>query len=450
MNSGYTPFDKSFFELQPNDLLVLKKVHEGWYVDYKVAPLNTRGYAKAISAMANTYGGWIFIGVQEESRNHNVAGALLGVNSEQSDIICQNIRQSVMEHLNPQPFFEIRSITSPEAEVGEKIICLHVPSSPKAPIIHSDGRIYRRINDASEPVAENNRNVVEHLLKRVDQFESFYKNWFDRDPELSEAEDGVTYLRLIALCDYWEEEKLWLEESAKDFVKLLTTHSDGATFSMEYNNFFTQKNGFVCRCVNTDNAKQITGTLLFWRDLRSEFWLPLPSFNVNYYSTYNNRCDELDELVNYLFSHGHGNSTVLDLSQAFGAIDGFFALNRKFQQHLGYAGDTQVKFKLRNAWRRIPALALKPDELGWNKYGVPIILHETIASLASGKVETFETVNLHKKSDITYENLFLSAPFFIKFLHSIGLGVGSFDGFAEIAAKSMKDAFDRATKKSHL
>lgn len=59
MNSDYTPFDKSFSELQANDLLVLKKVHEGWYVDYKVAPLNTRSYAKAISAMANTYGGWI-------------------------------------------------------------------------------------------------------------------------------------------------------------------------------------------------------------------------------------------------------------------------------------------------------------------------------------------------------------------------------------------------------
>ena len=450
MNSGYTPFDKRLSELQANDLLVLKRVHEGWYVDYKAAPLNTRSYAKAISAMANTYGGWIFIGVKEKSRNHNVAGAFLGVDPEQSDTICQNIRQSVMEHLNPQPFFEIRSIMSPEAKAGEKIICLHVPCSPKAPIIHSDGRIYRRINDASEPVPENNRDAVEHLLKRVDQFESFYRDWFDRDPELSQAEDGVTYLRLISLCDYWKERKLWLEESTEDFVKLLTTHSDGVTFSVEYNNVFTQKNGFICRCADTDNAKQITRTLFFWRDLRSELWLPLPSLNVNNYLSYNNQCDELNELVNYLSSHGHEYSTVLDLSQTFGAIDGFFALNRKFQRHLGYTGDTYVKFKLKNAWRRIPALALTLGELGWNKYGVPVILQETIASPASGRLETFETINLHKKSDITYENLLLSVPFFLKFLFSIGLGVGSYDSFSELTKKAVMNAFNRANKKGNV
>lgn len=448
MNSSYTPFAKSFSELQANDLLVLKKVHEGWYVDYKAAPLSTRKYAKAISAMANTYGGWIFIGVKEKSRDHNVAGAFPGVDLEQADTISQHIRQSVMEHLNPQPFFEIRPIDAPEAKADKKVICLHVPSSPRAPIIHSDGRIYRRINDASEPVAENNRDVIEHLFKRVDQFESFYKDWFNRDPKLSSTEDGVTYLRLISVCDYWAEEEFWFKESAEDFVKLLATHSNDLSFSIEYNNMSSQEDGFICRSVNSNDAGQITVTLFFWRDLRSEFWLPLPSFTVSNYSNYNRQCDELNELVGYLLKSGHRHSTVLDLTQTFGAIDGFFALNRKFQQHLGYTGDTQVKFKLGNAWRRIPALALTLDELGWNKYGVPMILQETVSSPIGGSLETFQTINLHKENDANHQNFLVSMLFFSKFLFSIGLGVGSYDSFSKLVEKSTMTTLKRAERRS--
>ena len=448
MGSNYTPFERRFSELQTNDLLALKKVHEGWYVDYKAGPLSTRSYAKAISAMANTFGGWIFIGVREESRNQNVAGAFPGIDPEQIDTISQNIRQSVMEHLNPQPFFELRTIDAPDSEANKKVVCLYVPSSPKAPIIHSDGRIYRRINDASEPVAENNRDAIEHLLKRVDQFELFYKDWFNCDPELSPTEDKVTYLRLISVCDYWAQEGLCLEESTEDFVSLLTAQTNDLSFSVEYDTVYSQQGGFICRSVNPHDAGQIATTLFFWRNLHSEFWLPLPSFSVDDYSNYNYQCDELYELVSYLRENGYRNSIVLDLTQAFGAIDGFFALNRKFQQHLGYTGDTHVKFKLGNAWRRIPALALKLDELGWNKYGVPMILHDTVSSPAGGNLETFQTVNFHKESDNNGKEFLVSMLFFAKFLFSIGLGVGAYDSFTKLIEKSVMIASIHAKKRN--
>ena len=63
----YSPFDKPIKDLNPHDLTVLKTVNEGWYVEYKREMVNPMALAKAISAFANTYGGWLFLGIQERS-----------------------------------------------------------------------------------------------------------------------------------------------------------------------------------------------------------------------------------------------------------------------------------------------------------------------------------------------------------------------------------------------
>ena len=65
----YSPFDKRIADLQPNDRAVLKSVSEGWYVDYKSRLIDARAMAKALSAIPNTYGGWLFIGVGEHSKD---------------------------------------------------------------------------------------------------------------------------------------------------------------------------------------------------------------------------------------------------------------------------------------------------------------------------------------------------------------------------------------------
>lgn len=217
----FNPVGKPIDSIASEDLLVLKSVHEGWYVDYKRSPLNARGTAKAISAMANTYGGWVFIGVEEASKLENVAGSFPGVAPDDADKCVQGLRQSAAEHLNPSPFFLAQVVDAPGCDTGNKVICVFVPPSPKAPIIHSDGRIYRRINDSSEPVAENKREAVEHLFRRTDELEQDYADWFSRDPELSEFEENFAYLRVIAVPDYWSEQSLWFDGSVADFREML-------------------------------------------------------------------------------------------------------------------------------------------------------------------------------------------------------------------------------------
>ena len=109
----YSPFDKAIRDLQPSDLTILRKVHEGWYVEYKSQMVKASALAKSLSAFANTYGGWLFIGVQEQSGDNTVAGEFPGIPEEDVDTALQSLRHSASDHLNPTPFFETTVLRGP-------------------------------------------------------------------------------------------------------------------------------------------------------------------------------------------------------------------------------------------------------------------------------------------------------------------------------------------------
>jgi hypothetical protein len=443
---SYNPFQKQFDDIESDDLETLRNVHEGWYVDYKEAPLNARGNAKAISAMANTYGGWIFIGVAEASKNDNVAGSFPGIATENLDACCQGLRQAVAEHLNPQPFFKLKTLPAPSATNEEQVVCVYVPPSPKAPIIHSDGRIYRRVNDSSEPVAENDRQVVEHLFTRTKTFKAAYADWFKRNPELSKAEDNVTYLRVIAVTDYWNENNLWLSGDVEAFRETLRAKEAGIFFSQPFDSVYSLMDGFVARATQPDDARMITSTFILRRELHGEFILPIPSYRVDQYTSIQPNRPQLAEAMEFLSRHGHHDSTILDLSEIFGPLDGFFTLMRRFQKNAGYAGKTHVKFKVRNAWRRIPVLALSSDGHGWDDYGVPMVLTDNVSSLKGGDINTFYEMDLHQRDGDDNDGFLLALPLFSHICSGLGLNSGSLETFSKRVSDAVMSAYNNANK----
>ena len=58
----FSPFDNQLESLSAPDLERLRDVAEGWYIEYKSEVSKAPDIAKSISALANTYGGWIFYG----------------------------------------------------------------------------------------------------------------------------------------------------------------------------------------------------------------------------------------------------------------------------------------------------------------------------------------------------------------------------------------------------
>jgi hypothetical protein len=445
MIETFNPFDKSLAEIEPADLLLLKEVHEGWYVDYKEASIRSKDYAKAISAMANTYGGWVFVGVKEASKDNNVAGSFPGIKSDKVDQTCQAIRQSVAAYLHPQPFFEIRAVQTPET-YETLIVCVYIPASPKAPIIHSDGRIYRRINDSSEPVPESNRDAVEHLFKRTERFEQTYAEWYARDPELSEHEKNTSYLRIIAFPDYWNEQKLWCNGNVEEFREVLRARDEGTFFSQPFNNVYSRMDGFVARTAQPKDARQLTSTLIMYRNYSFDFVTPIPSYDVDQYHNHFEERPNFAEALQYLSSNDHHHSTVLDLSMIFGPLDALFTLMKRFQKHAGYQGDTFFKFKLGNVWRRIPVLSLTPEEHGWDQYGPPMILTENISLERDGDISTFIRLSLNNETNPENPAFMLSMPLFAEICVAMGLAAGNQQEFAERITSAVHSALDGADK----
>ena len=63
----FNPFKKArAAELDANDLSTLVDIPEGWFVEYKRDPCLPKVYAKEASAFANTHGGWLFVGLEED------------------------------------------------------------------------------------------------------------------------------------------------------------------------------------------------------------------------------------------------------------------------------------------------------------------------------------------------------------------------------------------------
>jgi len=154
----YSPFVKPINDVRTEDLIALKETVEGWYVEYKQESPNASALAKSISAFANTYGGWLFLGIAEESKVNAVAGTFLGILNSEVDAVLQRMRKAAADSINPTPHFETFVFSGPDATIGlaedRSIIAAWVPESMTAPHIHKSGQIYRRVSDASEPRPE--------------------------------------------------------------------------------------------------------------------------------------------------------------------------------------------------------------------------------------------------------------------------------------------------------
>lgn len=201
-------FDKGFGRHCYGRSLKLTDVTEGWYVEYKQEIPKSEAIAKSIAAMANSYGGWVFYGIKEQSKQNSVAGEFLGIDSTLADASLQRIRQAVASAINPACHYEAKALFGPCAEIGlgesKCIICVVVPQSIEAPHVHSKGCIYRRISDGSEPVPETDRYMVEKMFQRSQSLEREFETWINHDPELSNDEAKSPFLRIFIAPNIWK------------------------------------------------------------------------------------------------------------------------------------------------------------------------------------------------------------------------------------------------------
>ncbi|SAI23918.1 Divergent AAA domain [Bordetella ansorpii] len=382
--SPYSPFNKNIRDIEIADLKELKQASEGWYIEYKREPPNAGAIAKSISAFSNTYGGWLFIGVEEESKENPVAGKFPGVPRRDVDSSLQRLRKSATDHLNPTPHFETKVLWGPDSDTGlvddHAVICVWVPQSISAPHIHKTGQIYRRVSDASEPKPENDRFVLDQLWRRADEIKQYHREWYERDPEFSKGEEDRPYVRLMLVADPWAERDVWID-SDNDEVRAALNQEAGIS-AIPFDNFYTLGDELIGRQLNGNDPQNLTLTWRLRRNLISDVIIPLPLsepdnvdiLKLDFYGYAN-----VQRLVCLLKKYQSGATRVVDINYLFNILIGVAEIQERLCKLADWRENYFIKVKLLNSWRTIPFVDI-PEVLDrFDKHGPPMCLDSIIS-----------------------------------------------------------------------
>lgn len=396
--SRYTPFKKSLEDLDVVDLAILKEVNEGWYIEYKQQLTDGKAIAKSLSALANTYGGWLFYGIKEESKHNSVAGTFVGIPSTQIDAALQTIRSAAAKHMNPSCHFEIKVLPGPceTINLGSDcaVICITVPQSIEAPHIHDSGRIYRRVADASDPVPETDRYMVDKLFQRSQKKIEYYKRWYDTDPELSKSESKLPFIRIMIAPNLWDMPRpnfLLTTEILRDILN----PEKPRMAAMPFDTVYSRSGGFIARqCINND-PNQVTLTWDMGIDLSGDILIPLKTQKgqINEIRQFLSNYKYTENLLEALTKHNLDHANIIDLNHVFGALLSVIETQQTLQRLAGWPSTFDIKIKILNVWRTIPFVDIEYFTSYMLKNGIPMNLANNVTTPVGTTPDTFHCVN---------------------------------------------------------
>lgn len=382
MRNDYSPFDSDFDAVKAADLVRLTTVSEGWYIEYKREVPNAASVAKSISASSNTYGGWIFYGVAEKSKEESVAGSFPGILNDEADGFLQRIRQSVANHVQPSPFFRSKALFGPCEEIdlpeGRCIIMVHTPWGPDAPYVHRDGRIYRRVGDGSEPKAENDRFIIDQLSGRADGILRGYASWIDSDLETSEAERDSPFVRVFLIADFWGDRGIPNRPTLTKIREIMT--ADTAEISVPFKNVYRTAGATICRQTPFNNPEQHSLTWIIHDDFRSEIIIPLSKFrnSLDKLRFWLNGYDHSERFIEICAKQGYERPTVIDLNLLLSLFIGISHIQYEITNEFGWSDALSARIKISNIWRTIPFYDLSDAIDDYDRHGLPLNMKENL------------------------------------------------------------------------
>jgi hypothetical protein len=221
------PFPKPLQDIVPADLLSLRDVSEGWYVEYKSTIIPPRSLAKSLSAFANQYGGYLFLGVEESSDGRNVAASFLGIDSSDVAKLEAALRDASRNSVSPHIYYQHRVLNGPEPQLGlqagRAVVVVHVPQGPDAPYVHNDGKIYRRVGDASDPRPETDRTALDLLWQRGQRARNRLASFVEPTFRAGDEEDDTPLVHIFISHDPLEAGDRRPALSFEDFVSTMRT-----------------------------------------------------------------------------------------------------------------------------------------------------------------------------------------------------------------------------------
>ncbi len=152
---------KDWSSLKPSDiqaLLLEKDLDESFYFEFKDDDVSPSKVMEEVSAFANTFGGYIFIGVDN---NKNIKGC-----SKWNE---QRIHTAIHDSITPTPSFDVKKFT-----IDNNIVyVIKIDEGSELPYITNKGKIYERLSSGSFPIKDSVRlsqiyNKREQILSKME------------------------------------------------------------------------------------------------------------------------------------------------------------------------------------------------------------------------------------------------------------------------------------------
>lgn len=421
MTFRLSPFDGSLSAIRNEDLANLRSVSEGWYVEYKSQAIVPKAMAKGLSAFANQYGGWMIFGIEEDSETLT-AKSYPGIENSKVPEILNSLRNASKDLLNPEVYYQTRVFEGPIEEValaaGRSLIVVRIPAGAEPPYVHSDGRIYRRVADSSDPKPETDQSRLDRLSDRAQATRSRIEAFVRRRPKTAQSESDNSYLNVSIFSDPYEILGHGYSGKFGDFVSAMKNDPlDGV--SIPFDNFFSQPGGFVARQTVDNDPHFRIPTWEFGTNGHSFVTIPLNK----YFSSYFQKLDGYPLGGTYarlLEKNRITRTGVLDLNLIFAMLHAVVFQHRKLAQQMKVDGPFYVKCHIDNVWRTTPFLDMSSFVEHVRDFGPPIIQFERELSPIGTGLDTF--IQLPEKSTLSHDAMLEDAvAVVIPLFHSLGV-----------------------------
>jgi len=374
MRKMFNPFGKGFGDVKQNDLEILRSVAEGWYVEYKKEKPDGKKIAASVSSFANSHGGTYFIGI-ESDRANNRAASLGGV-VDSPDVI----RDSVRGNLQPFPYFETFTI---DLANGKKVLMVAIPEGEDPPYIHSDGRIYRRQEAASDPIAENNRYTIDELYRKAQEFKEQLEEFRQFNLTFCKGEGEIPYLEMFvntAPFNHFLIEDFFSKDNLKGLMNRLNAgfnveeeiSSNKISFSgnLKFDSANTYHDSISLRYLEGQNLAYNGTTLIV--DVFGNLKLLMP-LGVQYWSP-ENLPERYLNVLNRSQQQSISSINLLGARQIVGAIFGVMSNYVKYLDEKHYKEGFEVKLRLTNCWRKTLYIDSETFMTHVENFGIPICM----------------------------------------------------------------------------
>ena len=158
--------NKQWEELEIDDIkyILSQADDETFFFEFKADDTSTEKIMKEISAFSNTYGGYVFLGIN----NDKTIGGCVNWTEDR-------IHTTIHDSITPVPLFDVRKINYDNGY----ILIIKIEEGIMPPYITNKGKIYERISSGSYVIKESSK-LTQLYYKREDQLKRI-KNKIELD-----------------------------------------------------------------------------------------------------------------------------------------------------------------------------------------------------------------------------------------------------------------------------